>query len=69
MAENPELSVIDVLKESAKIMKGHKFELFVLQLSFLGWMILTLITFGIVGLYVVPYYNATLTNYYLSIKQ
>ena len=59
----------NVLKESAKIMKGHKFELFVLELSFLGWVILTVITFGIVGLYFVPYYNATLTNYYLSIKQ
>ena len=69
MAQNPELSVIDVLKESARIMKGHKFELFVLELSFLGWMILVGITFGIVGLYVIPYYNATLTNYYLSIKQ
>ena len=69
MAQNPELSVIDALKESARIMKGHKFELFVLELSFLGWMILVGITFGIVGLYVIPYYNATLTNYYLSIKQ
>ena len=68
MAQNPELSVIDVLKESARIMKGHKFELFVLELSFLGWMILVGITFGIVGLYVIPYYNATLANYYLSIK-
>ena len=68
MAQNPELSVIYVLKESARIMKGHKFELFVLELSFLGWMILVGITFGIVGLYVIPYYNATLTNYYLSIK-
>ena len=68
MAENPELSVIDVLKESARIMKGHKFELFVLQLSFLGWMILSGLTFGIVGFYVIPYYNATLANYYLSIK-
>ena len=69
MAQNPELSVVDVLKESARIMKGHKFELFVLQLSFLGWMILSGLTFGIVGFYVIPYYNATLTNYYLSIKQ
>ena len=68
MAQNPELSVVDVLKESARIMKGHKFELFVLQLSFLGWMILSGLTFGIVGFYVIPYYNATLANYYLSIK-
>ncbi len=68
MAENPDMSVIDVLMESSRIMKGRKFELFVLQLSFIGWMILIGITFGIAGLYVFPYYNATLTNFYLKIK-
>lgn len=68
MAENPDMPVLDVLKESSRIMKGRKFELFVLQLSFIGWMILTGITAGIAGLYVFPYYNATLTNFYLAIK-
>jgi len=68
MAENPDMPVLDVLKESSRIMKGRKFELFVLQLSFIGWMILTGITAGIAGLYVFPYYNATLTNFYLGIK-
>lgn len=68
MAENPEMSIIDCLKESARIMKGHKMDLFVLELSFLGWVILMGITFGIAGLYVLPYYSATLTNFYLEIK-
>ena len=68
MAENPEMSIIDCLKESYRIMKGHKMDLFVLELSFLGWVILMGITFGIAGLYVLPYYSATLTNFYLEIK-
>lgn len=68
MTENPEMSIIDCLKESSRIMKGHKMDLFVLELSFLGWVILMGITFGIAGLYVLPYYSATLTNFYLEIK-
>ncbi|WP_296647966.1 DUF975 family protein [Romboutsia sp. 13368] len=68
MAEHPEMSVIECLKESSRIMKGHKMELFILELSFIGWIILTVITFGIAGLYVLPYYSATLSNYYLTIK-
>ena len=68
MAENPEMSIIDCLKVSSRIMKGHKMDLFVLELSFLGWVILMGITFGIAGLYVLPYYSATLTNFYLEIK-
>ena len=68
MAENPEMSIMDCLKESSRIMKGHKMDLFVLELSFLGWIILTVITFGIAGLYVLPYYTTTLTNFYLEIK-
>lgn len=68
MAENPEMSIMNCLKESARIMKGHKMDLFILELSFLGWGILMVITLGIAGLYVLPYYNATLTNFYLDIK-
>ena len=68
MAEHPEMSVLEILKESSKIMKGLKMELFILELSFIGWIILTTITFGIAGLYVLPYYSATLSNFYLTIK-
>ena len=68
MAENPEMSIMNCLKESARIMKGHKMDLFILELSFIGWGILMVITLGIAGLYVLPYYNATLTNFYLEIS-
>ena len=68
MAEHPDMSVLECLRESARIMKGHKMELFILELSFLGWIILTALTCGIAGLYVLPYYSATLANFYLEIK-
>lgn len=58
----------DALKESMRIMDGHKADLFVLQLSFLGWYLLTVITCGIAGIYALPYYRATLTGFYNEIK-
>ena len=68
LAENPDMAANDAIKESMRIMDGHKMDLFVLQLSFIGWMILTSLTFGILGIYTVPYMNATFANFYNSIK-
>ena len=50
-------------------MKGHKFELFILQLSFLGWDLLSVLTLGILQLYVAPYKFATLAIYYEQLEQ
>ena len=68
LAENPDMAANDAIKESMRIMDGHKMDLFVLQLSFIGWMILTSLTFGILGIYTVPYMNATFANFYNSVK-
>ena len=56
------------MSESKRIMDGHKFELFVLQLSFFLWYLLGAITLGIAYIYIVPYYEATITNFYNTIK-
>lgn len=69
LAENPEKSAIECLKESSRMMKGYKFNFFVLQLSFIGWLILATLTFGIGLLWYVPYYQMTMTNFYLKIKE
>ena len=69
LADNPELTARESLNESKRIMDGHKFDLFVLQLSFFWWYILGSITFGIAYLYVIPYINATTANFYNSIKE
>ncbi len=68
MIDHPELTPLEAIRLSKEIMMGHKGELFVLGLSFIGWFFLGLITFGIGLLYVIPYFNATLAEYYLSIK-
>ena len=68
LAENPNMSDNDAIKESMRIMDGHKMDLFILQLSFIGWGILTSLTFGILGIYTIPYISATTANFYNSIK-
>lgn len=69
LAQNPEKSAIECIKESARIMKGYKFDYFVLELSFIGWSILCVLSFGIGFLWLVPYFEITLTNFYLKVKE
>ena len=68
LADNSNLTASEALSESIRIMDGHKFDLFVLQLSFFWWYLLGAITFGIAYIYVVPYFEATMTNFYNDIK-
>ncbi len=66
--DNPALSANDAITESRKMMDGNKMNLFILDLSFIGWYILSVFTFGILLLYVVPYHNATKAQFYEKIK-
>jgi uncharacterized membrane protein len=49
-------------------MKGNKANLFLLQLSFIGWALLSLITFGIANIYAMPLYQMALTEFYIEVK-
>ena len=69
LAENPEMSAREALKESQEIMKGNKMNLFILSLSFFFWLLLVTVTFGIAGIYVEPYMQLTITNFYHNIKR
>ena len=60
-------SALECLRESEQLMKGHKMDYFKLQLSFIGWWILVVITLGIASLWVVPYYNATMATFFIDI--
>ena len=55
----PELGILDCLRESKRLTEGHKGELFMLDLSFIGWGLLCLLPFvgWILGVWVLPYYN------------
>jgi uncharacterized membrane protein len=68
LAENPDMPALEAIDRSKKMMNGHKMELFVLMLSFIGWYLLCMITFGIASIYVVPLMSATMANFYNNIK-
>ena len=68
MVDNPELGVMGAIRKSKEIMHGHKMDLFVLQLSFLGWALLGVLTFGILYIWLIPYISVTTANFYNQIK-
>lgn len=65
----PQHSATELMKLSFRIMKGHKWELFCLQLSFLPLLLLCLLSFGIGTLWLTPYMNMTHTLYFLDLMQ
>lgn len=69
MAEKPDMGVNDAITKSRRIMNGHKWQLFCLDLSFTGWMLFGIITLGIGFFYVWPYYNAARASFYREIKK
>lgn len=66
--ENKEKSIMEIMKLSYDMMKGHKLEYFVLELSFLGWYLLALCTCGILLIWLHPYTSFTTAKYFLDIK-
>ena len=68
LAEHPELTARQCLRYSKQMMRGHKFQLFVLELSFILWDLLVLVTLGIMAIWVGPYKQATKVNFYHNIK-
>ena len=69
LADRPELSGTEVLTLSRQMMDGHKWKTFVLDLSFIGWRILSALTLGMLGLfYVNPYRQCTNAELYRELK-
>ena len=69
LAENPNLSADEAFSVSKQMTTGQKMDSFVLDLSFLGWIILSLICCGIGILFLQPYPEATRAEVYLILKQ
>ena len=69
LAENPDLSASEAFSLSKQMTTGQKMDLFVLDLSFIGWIILGLICCGIGILFVLPYPEATRAEVYLNLKE
>ncbi len=70
LAENPDLTGREAITLSRKMMNGHKWECFLLDLSFIGWSILGAFTLGLSEiLYSIPYQSAAFCEYYVKLRE
>lgn len=68
LKDYPELSANQAINLSMKMMKGRKLDLFCLYLSFLGWIILSVLTLGIGYFWVIPYMYTAQSAFYQEVK-
>ena len=68
LRDNPDMPASDAITESRRMMDGNKFRLFCLHLSFFGWILLCILTLGILTLFVVPYMQTAQAAFYESLK-
>ncbi|MGM0443221.1 MAG: DUF975 family protein [Fibrobacterota bacterium] len=64
LADDPSLSTFDAITKSRELMEGRKMELFFLTLRFFGWGLLALLTLGIGFLWLFPYVQLSMANFY-----
>ena len=67
LLDNPSLSVLDAMRLSRQQTKGVKWDLFLLSLSFIGWYLLTMLTFGILTIYVSPWLQQSFVGAYRAV--
>ena len=68
LAETPDISGTEALRMSRQMMKGHKWELFWLELTFIGWSILAAFTLGLGNLALAPYQGVSKASFYRDVK-
>jgi len=64
LQDNPDIGALEAIRRSKELMKGRKLNLFVLHLTFIGWALLALLTFGIGYLWLTPYFQVTQAHFY-----
>ena len=70
VAENPNIKSKDAINLSRTMMNGHKFECFILELSFIGWRILSILTIGLSNIFFTnAYFIATFCEYYTDLRK
>lgn len=68
LKDEPELKYNAAIEKSMRMMNGYKMKLFLLDLSFIGWMILSVLTLGIGLLFLQPYMNTARAAFYEDLK-
>jgi uncharacterized membrane protein len=69
LADNPNIGVKKAIALSNEMTMGHKFDMFVLDLSFIGWYLLGVLACGLGIFFVMPYENATNAELYLVLRK
>lgn len=69
LKDNPELNNNAAIERSMAMMEGHKMEYFCLTLSFIGWILLSILTLGIGLLWIVPYMQTAMAHFYEYVKE
>lgn len=69
LKDHPEMGVNESIELSMAMMKGHKMDLFLLHLSFIGWLILTFFTLGLGFLLLYPYFSTAQALFYEDLKE
>ena len=64
LSKDPNIATNDVIKMSREMTNGHKWEMFVLDLSFIGWDLLASLLFGIGFIFLRPYKESTRAKLY-----
>lgn len=68
LAEHPDMAPGEVMKTSKAMMEGNRWRLFCLQFSFIGWMLLSSLTFGLGDLALRPYQEAAYAAFYREVS-
>lgn len=67
--DHPQMTTGEILRYSAKLTQGYRWQIFILDLSFVGWTLLGIMTMGISSLYSSPYIRLTEAQLYAHLKQ
>ena len=67
LADNPDMTAVEAMRESRLLMRGHRWEFFLLVFSFIGWSFLSALTYGLSEIYASPYRVSTYCNYYMDL--
>jgi uncharacterized membrane protein len=69
LADNPNIGYRRAVELSKEMTRGHKFRIFVLDLSFIGWILLGIVVLFVGVLFVMPYIYATKAELYLALRR
>lgn len=69
LLDNPQMSVTDAMNKSEKMMDGNKWRLFCLQFSFIGWILLANLTYGLLNFWLIPYTNVAFAEFYEDLRK